>query len=652
MKIKKIRIENFRPIKEVEVEFDGLVVLLGRNGSGKSSILRALDYFFDESKTGIEKNDFYFRNVEKPIIIRITFVDLLESERERFKKYHRYEEMTVEKEISCVGDKFIQKYYGFQYGIEELEEIKLITRATEKKEKYNSIKDKYEGLSVAKTAREVNESIDNFYQENKESLELVRSSFEFYGDARVGGGSLDNFTKFVFIPAVREASEDLVSTKGILNVLISTLVKRKILRRKDINEFKSRIEEEVREKFNPKNLPELEQLERRLTFSLQQFEPKADMSLSWAEPRAFEVDLPSVTANVVDDGYEGDIQRKGHGLQRSVIFTLLREMAVTEDERAEDVEIEKIEITDEPLESDLIICIEEPELYQHPLKCRFLSYVFKTLTEGEKDSGRNQIIYTTHSPYFVNLSDFNNILKVIKVFEEESLYSTKIYNYTIEDACDRLSAVRQKKPSSISENELLKSAYSIMTLKVNEGFFADIVILVEGYSDAVAIEEVAKRTHKDLSSLGIAVIPVCGKTSLDIPGVIFGGLGIHTFIVFDNDNKEDGTINVKKNGKRNENCMLLAGFPAESSPEQKITSKYACFEGELEKYLEIILGSELFSEIRAMALNITSASDLKNPFVMSIFINDVYDRNKKLPMLEDICEATERLSLISRREYN
>lgn len=645
MKIKKIRIENFRPIKEVEVEFDDLVVLLGRNGSGKSSILRALDYFFDESKVGIEKSDFYFRNVDEPIIIRITFVDLLESERERFSLYHHNGEMTVEKEISCVGEKFIQKYYGFQYGIEELEEIKSISKASEKRDKYNAIVDNYEGLNKARSVKEVDENVASFYNGNKDLLDLVRSTFQFYGDTRIGGGSLDNFTKFVFIPAVREASEDLVSTKVILNVLISTLVKRKILRRKDINEFKRRIEEEVREKFSPKNLPELEELERRLTFSLQQFEPKADMTLSWAEPRTFEVDLPSVTANVVDDGYEGDIQRKGHGLQRSVIFTLLREMAVTEDERAEDVEIEKIESTDEPLESDLIICIEEPELYQHPLKCRFLSSVFKMLTEVEKDSGRNQIIYTTHSPYFVNLSDFNNILKVIKVFVGESLYSTKIYNYTIEDACDRVSAVRQKKPSSISEKELLKSAYSIMTLKVNEGFFADNVILVEGYSDAVAIEEVAKMANKDLSSLGIAVIPVCAKTSIDIPGVIFEGLGIQTFIVFDNDKKEDGTIN-EVDARRNENCLLLAGFPPESLPEQKVTSKYACFEGELEKYLERFLGSELFSEIRTMALKVTGARELNNPLAMSIFINEVYDKGKKLPMLEDIIEVVGKLSLI------
>ena len=51
MKITKIKIKNFRSYKdEVEIELGDLTAFVGKNDIGKSTVLEALDIFFNENK--------------------------------------------------------------------------------------------------------------------------------------------------------------------------------------------------------------------------------------------------------------------------------------------------------------------------------------------------------------------------------------------------------------------------------------------------------------------------------------------------------------------------------------------------------------------------------------------------------------------------
>ncbi len=46
MRLASVEIKNFRCIKNVQITFDAYTAFIGANGSGKSSILYALDWFF------------------------------------------------------------------------------------------------------------------------------------------------------------------------------------------------------------------------------------------------------------------------------------------------------------------------------------------------------------------------------------------------------------------------------------------------------------------------------------------------------------------------------------------------------------------------------------------------------------------------------
>ena len=57
MKIKSLRIKNFRGYcDETTINFEDLTAFVGQNDMGKSSILEALDIFFNDSK-GVVKLD-------------------------------------------------------------------------------------------------------------------------------------------------------------------------------------------------------------------------------------------------------------------------------------------------------------------------------------------------------------------------------------------------------------------------------------------------------------------------------------------------------------------------------------------------------------------------------------------------------------------
>ena len=80
--IKSIILKNFRGYRnETIIPFESLTVFVGRNDIGKSTVLEALDIFFNDSKgiIALEKNDINkeaLNNGDTEIIIGVEFVDL------------------------------------------------------------------------------------------------------------------------------------------------------------------------------------------------------------------------------------------------------------------------------------------------------------------------------------------------------------------------------------------------------------------------------------------------------------------------------------------------------------------------------------------------------------------------------------------------
>jgi predicted ATP-dependent endonuclease of OLD family len=250
----------------------------------------------------------------------------------------------------------------------------------------------------------------------------------------------------------------------------------------------------------------------------------------------------------------------------------------------------------------LILGIEEPELYQHPDRERYLARALSKLAQqGIPGVAKQiQVIYSTHSPLFVSLEHFDEIRVFRKEKEDENLpKETKIYHTTLDKVAEKLEKIDNKPEGSYSGETLRPRLRALMSPWVNEGFFAKFVVLVEGIKDRAAILGAAQAMGYDLESIGVAVIPCNSKTCLDRAIVIFSSLNIPVYAIWDSDCPENNEKEVTENNEKEVNRRLLRILdqPEEDWPE-KVCKKYACFKQTLMKTLNAELGTALDEDLQ------------------------------------------------------
>jgi len=654
MIIESVFIENFRCIKKAQLNCDDLTVIIGRNGSGKSSFLKAIDVFYDINAS-ISFEDFFNRDAIHEIVIRVNYTRLKEVEIKEFQSYIRENRLIVTKKITEKDGKIIQKYYAAAMQIPEFAEIRAITAKRDKTAKFKELIDsgKFSGLSGnVKSADEVEALMVLYEAEHSELKQPVEKEEQFFGPRNIGGGKLDKYTKYVLVPAIREVEDEISDKKGTsLYQLLDLIVYRQVNGREDIRTFKERFESELKILYSSENLKELPKLGESITKTLSKFSPGAKLNLNWDELKPPELPLPKATATLVDDDFEGDISRKGHGLQRALIITLLQQLALTAPQEnsitAEQSGSDKRENI-AVIEPDLILAIEEPELYLHPLRCRYFSKLLSDLSTKNDVNSKNQILYATHSPFLIDLYKFDEIRLINKQKTPESECSNSIVTqFSLEQLAKEIEKISDLGEKSVTKDSVRAHSLPLMDTISNEGFFADAVVVVEGFGDMGVLWAMQDIMKKDWSSLGIAIIPARGKNNIDRPVVIFRGFKIPTYFIFDGDSHYSCKREEQETIKRNKRYLKLAGAKEEDFPPTQVHETWACFEDEIESYLKSELGEDVFNSIRegtAKELGYDKPSNvLKNLDGSERFIQKAYSMGKSFPVLEEIINQITKL---------
>lgn len=189
MKIKEIHIKNFRSILNETLTFDALTILVGRNGSGKSSFLKAIELFYETSHK-IGKEDFYSENTDEPIEITVTYKDLSTQAQNQFSKYIENGELKVSLVISMVSNKIDPKYHGMRWQNSDFETVRNAGSKTNILKEYKAIKSKqeYENLPTCNSADEVEKVLTAWENENPKALYFGRDVGNFFGFKEVGQG--------------------------------------------------------------------------------------------------------------------------------------------------------------------------------------------------------------------------------------------------------------------------------------------------------------------------------------------------------------------------------------------------------------------------------------------------------------------------------
>ncbi len=645
MIIKEVHVKNFRSVLGESFPCDFLTALVGRNGTGKSSFLRALEMFYNPSAK-VSAEDFYAEDTSQDVEIAVTFSDLTVEEKGFFSAYIDNETLTVVRVFSLTSGGKSGTYHGMRLRNPDFVEVRRAANKTDARNKYNELRNagKYSSLPTVRSADQAMEALEQWENEHPSDCSRLRDDGQFFGFTEVGQGYLGRHTRFIRVPAVRDASEDATEKRGSCVTEIMDLVVRSVLAtRKDVMTFKEDTQAKYQDILDPSKLTELATLQAQLTKTLKHYAPDAGVSLKWADLGEINIPMPEADVRLLEDGYESAVQRTGHGLQRAFILTMLQHLVaareienVTEEGLSSE---EEIPAPEEPYLPNLVLAIEEPELYQHPSRQRHMASVFLQLAEGSVPgvAKETQVIYSTHAPLFVGLDRFDQI----RVLRKEHVKTgkpkvTRVAKAKMKAVADELWNACGQQGDKYTAETLRPRLQAVMTPWVNEGFFADVAVLVEGEGDRAAILGMAKAMNQNFDSAGIAVVPCMGKNNLDRPLTIFRQLGIPVYVIWDGDygsNDADPEVN---------RYLLRLVGQTESDWPEGVSDEHACFKTKLEATLSQEIGEETFGQLLSEAqaqLGIPrKVHALKNPVVLQHVIEKATAEGKTSETLKAIVE--------------
>jgi len=644
MIIKSVRVQNFRSILDETLPCEQLTALVGPNGSGKSSFLSALEMFYSTNPK-CSAEDFYAEDINKPIGITISFADLDEEEIERFSSYLENGELTVVRVLSLSEGKLTIKYHGSSLQNPDFTAVREATKAADKKAAYEGIRKNspYNDLPQWKKQEEALGALKAWEAAHPDKCKRQRDDGQFFGFTEVAQGYLGKYTHYIPIHAVRDAADDAIEGKGSPITEIMDLVVRSVLvNRKEFVNLKEYAQKKYDDIMDPCKLEELSLLEKQLTTTLKTYVPDASVSLSWLKSAGIEIPLPKADLKLVEDGYASTVIRTGHGLQRTFILTMLQHLAIARrpaEKSAEETnpEMPEKEVAPTSRMPNLILGIEEPELYQHPSRQRHLAKILLDLTSGSVPgvAQKMQVIYGTHSPLFVGLDRFEQVRLLRKIVDSDGKPKiTKAVYATLNSVAETLWEATDKKSPQFTGETLRPRLHAIMTPWMNEGFFADVAVLVEGEDDRAALLGTAFSMGYDFESKGISVIPCMGKNNLDRPYIIFKKLGIRTYVVWDSD---EGNKDTKPEANRY--LLRLMRQNEEDYPE-RVGDDFSCFKKDLETTLENEIGKDIFEGILNSVQSILGLTNkdqaLKNPVAIRSIIEKAKEHGKSSKTIEDI----------------
>lgn len=553
MKISRIEIGNYRSIARLDMKIDKFTAFIGANGSGKSTVLYAIRWLLDGGQLEVEdmhgyKEDDPSTYAGKQISVKLTFDSLTDTDKERLGKYGRKPE-AVFKRVWSESSREAKVYGNAQQG-PGFSMVLNATSAAEMKNQYRALQPLVSGLAVLPgnpSQQAIRDELERWEQDpaNSELLEDVSDSdatnlFGFTGTSRI-----KECFNFILIPAAKTLENEVSgSNKGsVITDLVGIMT--------------NQAARAAREKWIEDNKPAIDELSTtiathvteatevqvgRINERLKQLVANAEIHIKPTIPEWAPTPSPNVNTTVSIDGNTNHITRQGHGVQRAVMIAMLEAIAPdrrtleamyepASDRETEGEKAERLTQLEEKLPF-VCICIEEPEIYQHPIRSRAFARVLRELSED----ARTQVIIATHSPYFVLPEQFANLRKF-------DLKSGKT-------SCKFTTTAKIASATGWREADIKKTVQKEIPDVFSEGFFADAVVLCEGPTDIVVLTEVANKLAKPFDTHGIQLLPMDSKENIAKPRAILAALDSKIYCVadadFDNASRKHPTNTAKK----------------------------------------------------------------------------------------------------------
>ena len=340
----RLRIQNYRCVEEMEIPFSGLTALVGPNGSGKTSILRALSSLFGEAWPSLRSfripQDFAEFDTRRPI------------------------EITGWLKPAFVHEDALNKKH-------EIVAVRLSCRPYKSSGRWGEAGDLHTDLEPLNAKGEVPVVATT---PPKKGTPPTFRPLSVTGDLR-------EYTKLLFVDHRRSLAQHVPTIRGSILGRLLEPARRSFSRQDD---FKSAYESAL-DILRTDNVREIEEkiretTKRMLGFLGRDASKALDVGLGFADPAN---PFNSLRLEYRESGraYPGD--ELGLGIQSAVvvgIFEAFRQIGG----------------------GFQSVVIEEPEMYLHPQAQR---YFYRLLCEMA-ETNSSQVVYTTHSPIFADVNKF------------------------------------------------------------------------------------------------------------------------------------------------------------------------------------------------------------------------------------------------------
>ncbi|MEC3638659.1 ATP-dependent nuclease [Bacillus halotolerans] len=441
MKLIKFSVTNYKVFKEtfsINFSKDSIAILTGRNNTGKSTILEAINCFFlKESKAKTIPNN-CFSKTGSEIVLEAVF----EFGEENITIVKKYKEETTPKFYDVNGYE-IKSTHELRDKLEEIQNNKpfYITPSMLPDDINQLIQEIYS--EIIKNDLQKIEDLDGDSEEEKELKELA----EEYSQIKKSYPKFLKKLKINTDKILKQVSEDVSND---LQIVFS-------------NEYLS-------------------------------------LNVVGGESEGFSSGdiLKSTNSSVNIDSKKQSgmpLINQGTGLQRMSLIYLIQNM----------IEKKLMGKSDNKL-----LLIDEPEAFLHPEAVRALSRSLYKIGE------RMPLMISTHSPMLIDLSERHTSIQVFRVCEKEAIQLYQSINEQFDD-------------DDIKNMKILNYVDSY----VNEFFFADKILIVEGDTEYIAFKHFAK-----LENENVHIIRARGKATICTLMKILNQFNSNYNVLHDMDNQQ------------------------------------------------------------------------------------------------------------------
>ena len=543
MRITKINIQNFRLLNNFSIDLEEeLSLVIGKNNTGKTSLLTVLDKFLNDTKS-FSYNDF---NIDfKKDLKRIVEEGTIDEEDYtpegiKLKIFIEYTETdnlaNISRVLMDLDPNNNMVVLGFEYALSYENIKKLESDYQEYKDRLNPSEENTDVFN-----KFLEKEYSNYFKINKYSFEykisekkLNEKNFIRLDDENI---SIKNIINFKYISAKRDVTNK--ERENTLSKKTSELYKK--FDNEDnqniIQEFKKQLTKTDNELNNIYSDLFKDVIEKVKTFGGIKLNETNINIISTLQHKELLEGNTTVFYNRGDNRLPENYNGLGYMNLINMIFEI-------------EIKIQEFKKSKEEKPSDInLLFIEEPEAHTHPqMQYVFIKNIKNLLKDGVKrDDGENrklQYIITTHSSHIVADSNFDDI-KYLMSNNEGNIIAKNI-SQLIEEYKE--------------DNKQYQFLKQYLTISRAEIFFADKAILIEGDTERILMPTFMKKVDIEnnstsvlpLLSQNISIIEVGAYSQIFEKFISF--LGIKALIITDIDSIKTGVDN------KNTKCRVDEGI--------------------------------------------------------------------------------------------